>query len=159
MTTVTAEVDVKGHKDSTQLIITKINDLKGIVLESTGSSVIADGVFEKTLPEGMTADTVASVLSHINDFNAAAADVATSQAVPFIVSNPEFTAELSVPLVKGSAINLLIEGTKETSDGKGGRQTVHGSVASKLTVRGWKAGGFGIVKSQFRAACTAGLNK
>lgn len=158
MTTAT-ENEVKTLKPETTAIVDKIIEIKGLTIAADGTNEQDPEIFEKTLPKHLTTKIVGDVFEHVANFNAAVAKVSTDQCVPHIAKNENFSAEVTVPLVRGHRITQFIEGTKETSDGHGGRQTVHGSVAAKLELRGWKAGGFGIVKQEFRQAATAALSK
>ena len=133
---------------------------KAITLKKDGTSEISEDGFVKTLEASeLKEGDVTKVLKHILHFGAAAGKVLCDQALPHIKANPDYSAEVQVPLQNGHRITYFIEGTKEVSDGNGGRQTVHGHVSSKLELRGWKAADFGKVRQNFREEATAALKK
>lgn len=159
MTTVKDDAAVE-FKALTLDIEKKVLEDKSFSLDKDGSSTIEPEIFTKTLEvSDLSEETVKKVFNHVLHFGAAVGKVAVDQALGHIKSNPNYSAEVQVPLQNGHRITYFIEGTKEVSDGNGGRQTIHGHINNKLELRGWKAADFGKVRQSFREQATALLNK
>lgn len=150
----------KELKPATQEYVARLIKSGGITLNADATSEVDKEIFTKTLPEGKKAEDIVDAIQTIQTFTAATAKVLSDQALPHIEKDPNFSAEVQIPLAGGHRVNFFIEGSKEVSTGTdGGRQTVHGVISNKLEIRGWKAGDFGQVRKDFREKATALLNK
>lgn len=159
MTTAATKENIE-FKPLTLDIETILKKEKAITIAKDGTSEIKEDAFAKSLEASeLKQDDVTRVFKHVLHFAAATGKVIADQSVEYVKKDPSFSAEVTVPLLNGNRVTYYVEGTKEVSDGAGGRQTVHGHISNKLEIRGWKAADFGKVRQSFREEATAALKK
>lgn len=110
----------------------------GITVAKDGTATAAEGLFEQSLPEGVTMEQMKAAQAHTNLFIAAAANVLGNESINVMKKNAEIQAvSLSIPTVGKDSLDLTFKREAQVPNSSGeGTNTKYGSLSAKYSMYG-----------------------